>query len=47
MKEKLIMLKNTLFDVETRGASTIIMSDCIKYLSQLIAEFDKNEGISE
>lgn len=47
MKEKLIMLKNTLFDVETKGNSTIIMSDCIKYLSQLIAEFDKNKEISK
>ena len=38
MIEKLTALYNTLAQVETKGDSTVIMGDCLKYLKQMIAE---------
>ena len=38
MNEKLTKLFNTLCEVETKGKSTIVMSDCLRYLEQLISE---------
>lgn len=38
MNEKLTKLFNTLCEVETKGKSTIVMSDCLRYLEQLINE---------
>lgn len=36
MEEKLRNLYNTLALIETRGAATITMADCLRYLEQLI-----------
>lgn len=38
MKEKLTVLYNTLVLIETKGASTKLMGDCLKYLEQMINE---------
>lgn len=38
MKNKLIQLKNTLGMIETKGESTLIMADCMRFISQLIEE---------
>ena len=38
MEEKLRNLYNTLVLIETRGAATITMADCLRYLEQLIAD---------
>lgn len=36
MEENLRKLYNTLATIETRGAATITMADCLRYLEQLI-----------
>lgn len=41
MKEKLAKLYNTMSMIETKGQNTIIMSDCLKYLTMLISEEEK------
>jgi hypothetical protein len=41
MKEKLAKLYNTMNMIETKGQNTIIMSDCLKYLTMLISEEEK------
>ena len=38
MKKKLTDLQEALCMVETRGESTLIMADCIKFLGDLIME---------
>lgn len=38
MKEKLTRLQNALATIETKGQHTLTMADCLKFLSQLIAE---------
>lgn len=38
MNEKLTRLFNTLCEIETKGRSTVVMGDCLKYLEQLIKE---------
>ena len=38
MEEKLTMLYNTLCQIETKGANTRIMADCLAYLEKLIQE---------
>lgn len=40
MKNKLSYLYNTLVLIETKGESTLIMADCLKYLGQCINECD-------
>lgn len=40
MKEKLIMLKNTLSLISTSGKDTLIMADSIRYLEQIINNLD-------
>lgn len=47
MKEKLIQLRNAMVLIETRGQSTIIMADCLKYIDQLITECDNPEELSK
>ena len=50
MKNKLQLLYNTLLTIETKGTSTLTMSDCIKYLDNLInetAEEIQNEKTEE
>lgn len=36
IKQDLRSLLNTLYQIETKGQSTIIMGDCLKFLDQLI-----------
>lgn len=43
MKEELTKLRNTLYEVETKGQSTVVMSECLKYLNALIEACD-DEG---
>lgn len=43
MKDKLIILRNTLSLIDTRGESTLHMADCIKFVSQLINDLEKSE----
>lgn len=43
MNEKLTKLFNTLCEIETKGRDTIIMSDYLKYLEQLINEYSDAE----
>lgn len=38
MKNKLIALYNTLTQIETKGQSTKLMADCLKYVEELIKE---------
>lgn len=38
MEEKLRKLYNTLATIETRGAATITMADCLRFLEQIIVE---------
>ena len=44
MKEKLSLLYRHLSHVETRGESTILMADGLKYISQMISECEKEEA---
>ena len=36
MDENLVRLKNTLMNVETKGNSTVIMADCIRFIDQMV-----------
>lgn len=38
MEEKLKRLYNTLLTIETKGESTKIMADCLRYTEQMIIE---------
>ena len=44
MSDKLVRLYNTLKTVETKGNSTIVMADCIRYVEQLISEAQNSEA---
>ena len=44
MELKLRKLLNTMMLIETKGENTKIMSDCLKFVEQLIAE-EKNTKI--
>ena len=46
MEEKLTRLYNTMLLVETKGESTKTMSDCIRYVEQLIKEQRENKVAS-
>ena len=39
MVENLVRLKNTLMNVETKGNSTMIMADCIRFIDQMVNEY--------
>lgn len=41
MIEKLTALYNTMSEVEVKGESAIIMTDCLKFLKNLITEEQK------
>lgn len=43
MTEKLKKLYNTMLLIETKGESTKIMGECLKYLEQMIKE--EHEGV--
>ena len=47
MKDKLIQLRNTLSMVETRGESTMIMADCVRFLNECIKECDEVKPATE
>ena len=38
MKERLIQLLNTMSLIETKGESTLVMADCLKFLRDCIQE---------
>lgn len=38
MVNELTKLHNTLLQVETKGSSTIVLADCLRYLEKLIAD---------
>lgn len=44
MNENLTKLYNTLCEIETKGKSTVIMSDCLRYLEQLIKDCDNAQS---
>lgn len=39
MIENLVRLKNTLMNVETKGNSTVIMADCIRFIDQMVEAY--------
>lgn len=43
MVEKLVTLYNTLSLIETRGESSKIMGECLKYTEQLIKEVSEEK----
>lgn len=43
MEKKLQILYNTLCAIETKGESTKIMAECLKYLEQLINDEKNNQ----
>lgn len=43
MGNKLRTLFNTLFDVETKGDSTILMGNCLTFIKQCIKEADEKD----
>ena len=47
MKDKLMMLLNTLAQIETKGDGTIKMALCIQHIQQMIAECDMQEKSEE
>ena len=47
MKDKLMMLLNTLAQIETKGDGTIKMALCIQHIQQMIAECDIQEKSEE
>lgn len=47
MKDKLIQLRNTMAMIETRGESTMIMADCLKFLEQCIRECEQDKSVGE
>lgn len=47
MKEKLTILYRTLCLIETKGASTKTMGDCLKYLEQMITELENQPNAQE
>ena len=47
MKDKLMMLLNTLAQIETKGDGTIKMALCIQHIQQMIAECEKQEKTPE
>ena len=47
MKDKLMMLLNTLAQIETKGDGTIKMALCLQHVQQMIAECDIQEKSEE
>ena len=45
MIENLVRLKNTLMNVETKGNSTVIMADCIRFIDQMVAEYSAEKNV--
>ena len=47
MKNNLSKLYNTLLLIETKGESTKIMSECLRFTEQLIKEASDQENLAE
>lgn len=47
MIEKLTKLYNTLAAIETKGESTKLMSNCLRYVEQLVNEEREKENATE
>lgn len=47
MKDKLMMLLNTLAQIETKGDGTLKMAGCLQHVQQMIAECDMQEKSKE
>ena len=47
MVENLVRLKNTLMNVETKGNSTMIMADCIRFIDQMVEEYSAKKVAKE
>lgn len=43
-KQELLQLLNTLKLIETKGDNTLIMADCIKFVSQKIREYEEEKS---
>lgn len=41
MREKLIRLYNTMLQIETKGESTKLMADCLRFVENLAKEADQ------
>lgn len=44
MVENLVRLKNTLMNVETKGNSTVIMADCIRFIDQMVEAYSAEKN---
>ena len=45
MVENLVRLKNTLMNVETKGNSTVIMADCIRFIDQMVEAYSAEKNV--
>lgn len=43
MKDKLISVYNTLYQIETKGQSTLLMAGCLQVLQEVLHEIQQNE----
>ena len=46
MVQNLVRLKNTLMNVETKGANTLIMADCIRFIDQMVETYSAEKNAS-
>ena len=46
MVENLVCLKNTLTSVETKGNSTVIMADCLRFIDQMVEAYSADKNLS-
>ena len=44
MVENLVRLKNTLMSVETKGNSTVIMADCLRFIDQMVEVYSAEKN---
>ena len=44
MKDKLVSVYNTLYQIETKGQSTLLMAGCLQVLQEIIQEVQQNEN---
>lgn len=46
MDTKLIKLYNTLMTIETKGESTKVMADCLRYIETMVADLNKPKEVN-
>ena len=46
MVDNLVRLKNTLMSVETKGNSTVIMADCLRFIDQMVEAYSADKNVS-